>query len=218
MFSLLLSICYFIPPTGWEIAKPKHLSEYVQVGFIGKGSNEFRPSINIAFETVDVPLKEYVKAVKEIHKEQPNTQWRDLGKFPMQGGEGRLTEITSMSPWGEIKTLQAILVKENKAYLLTGAVLKQDFPKFQKELLNCFRTLNLTSDLFSPLAGGQKEEFQEIFQRLGHFAADQEKTAQQQQQWEQLQKAVAEKVPQMGGYWHFLVLKEGYAKIYSSTQ
>ena len=129
-------ICTFLPPAGWEIAQPKNLSHHVQVGFLGKGSTDFRPSINIAFEDVDVPLKEYVKAVKKIQTAQPKTQWTDLGKFPMKAGTGRLTEITTSTPWGEIKMLQALFVKHGKAYILTGAVLKQDLPKFQAELLN----------------------------------------------------------------------------------
>src|SRR5579872_5748842 len=92
--------CTFIPPSGWEIAQLKNPSPHVKVGFIGKGTGEFRPSINLAEEDVDVSLKEYVKAVKELQLADPTTKWRDLGKLPMQSGTGRLTEMSNSSPWG----------------------------------------------------------------------------------------------------------------------
>ena len=69
--------CTFIPPTGWEIAQLKNPSPHVKIGFIGKGTGEFRPSINLAEEEVDVPLKEYVKAVKELQLADPTAKWRD---------------------------------------------------------------------------------------------------------------------------------------------
>lgn len=205
--------CTFLPPAGWEIAQPKHLSQHVQVGFLGKGSADFRPSLNIAFEEVDVPLKEYIKAVKKIHKAQPNTQWRDLGKLEMQAGTGRLTEISTTTPWGEVKMLQAIFVKDKMAYILTGAVLKQDLPQFQSVLLEAFKSLNLVADLF---ANPKAQEIKTLFTSLGSSLNSDDRERAQKQQWDNLQKAVKE-VPEMGLYWNYLVLKEGYAKIYSSA-
>lgn len=210
-------VCYFHPPANWEIAQPKHLSPHVQIGFIGKGSTQFRPSINLAFEEVeDVSLKEYLKAVKELHLAQTNTKWRDLGKFPMQAGEGRLTEITSVSAWGEVKMLQAIVLKENIAYILTAAVVKPDLPKFQAEILKSFQSLNLVPDLFSPIKNDQKRlELRDLFSSLGHFSNG-ETPEEQQKQWELLQKRIAEDASYMGNHWQFLVLKEGHERIYSS--
>lgn len=212
-------ICYFLPPQSWEIAQPKHLSAHVQVGFIGKGSTDFRPSINLAFEAVDdVKMKEYLKAVKELHLAQPNTKWRDLGKFPMQAGDGRLTEITTTSPWGEVKMLQAILIKEGMAYILTSAVLKSDLQKFQTDILKSFRSLSLAPDFFSPIKDDQKRlELKNLFSSLGHFIGEEERSSEQEKQWGLLQKKISEDAPHMGSHWHYLVLKEGYAKIYSST-
>ena len=165
MFLLLSLFCHFFPPENWEIAQPKHLAPCVQVGFVFQSGTDYRPSINLAMEEIDdTNLKEYIKAVKKIHQAQPNTQWRDLGKFPMAGGIGRLTEITSQSPWGELKMLQAILVEDNTAYILTGSVLKQDFPRFQNEILKSFKTLNLVPDLWTPISDGQtRNQIKETF-------------------------------------------------------
>ncbi len=109
------SICYFQPPSDWECVCPKNLSEHVQVGFLGKSKTDFRPSINLSIEEVDLSLMAYVKLIREIHQTEMNLLWRDLGEFTSQAGKGRLGEISSQSTFGEIKMLQGILVKDGFA-------------------------------------------------------------------------------------------------------
>lgn len=211
LFSLLPFLAfvpYFTPPTHWECIKPKEISPYVQIGFIGKGSSEFRPSINFATEEVDVPLKEYVKAVKKIHTQESKTSWRDLGKFKMQAGEGRLTEITTSSPWGKVKILQALFVNEGTAYIITGASLAQEFVKVQSEFLNTFRSFSLLPNLFSLLSEETKSKFEKIF-------SDSNNT--REIRWENFQQA-ASNCSEMGNFWHFLALKEGYSKIFQKEE
>jgi len=195
--------CYFTPPSGWEIAHLKVPSPHVKIGFIGKGSTEFRPSINLALEEVDVSLKEYVKAVKELQLADPTTKWRDLGPFSMQGGAGRLTEMSNSSPWGTIKIFQAFLVADETAYILTAAVLKKDLPQFQVDLLNSFRSLTLTDDLWSPISDpAQREALQTRFALL-----------ETEEEWKPFQSSV-ESVTQLGPYWQFLALQAGLSKIH----
>ena len=198
--------CIFTPPAGWEIAQLKNPSPYVKIGFVGKPSGEFRPSINLATEETDAPLKEYLQAVKELQTADPKTQWRDLGKFSMQSGTGRLIEISSPSPFGEMKILQAIFVSQGKAYILTAASLKEDLPKLQNELLKSFQSLNLIHDLWTPIQDPQKRaQFRALFSSLGQ--------EDQTLEWKKLQAQVGSE-PQLGPYWQFLALQEGYAKIY----
>ncbi len=136
--------CVFTPPPGWEMAKLKNPSPYLKLGFLGKGEKEFRPSINLSVEEgVGVSLKEYVKAVKEIQKEDPTAQLRDLGPFAVKSGSGRLLEIASTSPWGEIRMLQLLFVEGGKAYILTAAALKGDFVKIQSDILQSFQSLSI---------------------------------------------------------------------------
>lgn len=202
--------CYFLPPSGWEIAQLKTPSAHVKIGFIGKGSTEFRPSINLAFEEVDIPLKEYIKAVKELQLSDPTNTWRDLGKLPTKAGVGRLIEMSNTSAWGEIKIYQAIVVKQQMAYILTAAVLKEDFPKFQAEIMKSFNSLSVADDLWSAITdSNQRDQFQRFFNTLG---SEKDK----EQEWEQLQKQV-EEFTQLGPYWQFLALQEGRAKIYQTT-
>jgi len=200
--------CTFIPPAGWEIAQMKNPSPHVQIGFLGKGSGEFRPSINLAVEEVDVSLKEYVKAVKELQLAEPTVKWRDLGKFQMKSGEGRIAEMTNTSPWGEIKILQAFFVAGDQAYILTAAILKEDFLKFQNQILKSFESLTVAENFWSPIADPAKRaEFEALFSSLGV-------TEEHDAEWETLQRQVVSH-SSLGPYWQFLVLQEGHAKIYN---
>ncbi len=198
--------CTFIPPSGWEIAQLKNPSPHVKIGFIGKSSGEFRPSINLASEDVDVPLKDYLKAVKNLQSADPTTKWRDLGKFSMQGGIGRLTEMSSTSAWGELKILQAIFVGDQKAHILTAALLKEDFPKFQNELLKSFQSLCLIDDVWSPISDPEEQaRFKALFSSLGN-------SAEKERELDLLQKQVGAKA-ELGPYWQFLALQEGRSRI-----
>jgi len=200
-------ICYFIPPKGWEIAQLLHPSSFIQVGFLGKGSSLFRPSINLAFEEVDEGLKEYAKAVKEIHLSDPGIKCRDLGKFPMKAGEGRLLELSSNNPGGEIKQFQALFVKDKIAYILTAAILKEDLPKLQSEVIQSLQSLNLVSDLYSSISDKDlKTELQAFAAGLDLSIENKKKNL------ESLDKTLAEKCPQLGAYWRYLMLTEAASK------
>lgn len=203
--------CYFIPPAGWEIAQLKAPSPHVKIGFLGQGTGEFRPSINLSVEeNVDVPLREYIKAVKQLQTSEPSIQWRDLGSFSMRCGKGRLIEITNTSAWGEIKILQALFIADQNAYILTVAILKEDFFKFQQDLLKSLSSLDLVDDLFSLIEDGmQRSEFAAFFAALG--------TAEKRDlEWENLQKHVSLHA-NLGAYWQFLILTEGHARIYTDS-
>jgi hypothetical protein len=213
-FSLLClpaPIPFFDPPAGWECAFPENSSPCIQIGFLGKGSTSFRPSINLAIEEIDVDLQQYLKAVKAIHVEEPGTTWRDLGKFKTLGGVGRLTEIATQSPLGPIKMLQMILVLEKTAYILTGASIKDDFLKFQETFIKAFQSLRVTHSLFDLLPSEKKVKFETFFSMLGKSLVD---DAEKQAKWANLQALVIQEGQEMGTYWQVLVLKFGREKIY----
>jgi len=200
----------FDPPSGWECALPDNLSPCIQIGFLGKGSTSFRPSVNLAIEEVDVGLKEYVKAVKAIHLAASGTTWRDLGKFKTRSGEGRLAEIGTATPLGPVRMLQAIVVSNGRAYIMTGAAIKDDFLKFQETFIQTFQSLRLSDGLFSPLPKESKERFEAFFSGLGSCAAEE---AEREAKWADLQKMVIDE-KSLGLYWQILVLKSGREKIY----
>ena len=215
-FFLYSSVCYFTPPADWECCQPKNMSPHVQVGFVGKGSTEFRPSINLAVEEVDVSLKAYLKAVKQIHLSQGNATWRDLGTFKLAAGEGRLTEISSPSVCGEVKMLQAIFIRDHKAYILTAAALKKDLPHLQEVILKSLSSLSIVSDLWAPLPEkAQRRQLQDFFSSVHARPSDVAADDWSAMQWARLQKIVEQEGSSMGSHWQFLVLKDGYAEIYS---
>jgi hypothetical protein len=205
------AIPLFDPPSNWECAFPDQSSSCIRIGFLGKSATTFRPSINLAIEEVDVDLKSYLKAVKEIHLSDRGTTWRDLGKFMTRLGEGRLTEIGTLSKIGSVKMLQMIVIKDHCAYILTGAAIKEEFLKFQEDFVKTFQSFRLESNLFSSLAGDKKMRFEAFFSEIGDAAGD---AAKQEAKWNELQKMVAQETSCMGNYWQFLVLKEGREKLY----
>lgn len=199
------NLCYgayptFIPPQGWEIVSPKVPT--VKIVFLAKGPKSFRPSINLAIEEdVDISLTEYVKAVKEIHREDRMTNCRDLGPFL----KGELLELTQKSTLGEIKKLQYLVVQDNKAYILTAATLKEDFLSLQKEILQSFRSLQISKSLFTQIHDVEKQkELAQFFDNISNEG-----------DWKIFQSKVAEH-KNLGPYWAFLLLQEGYAKVYAS--
>lgn len=210
---LAKSICYFTPPSGWEFAHPKNLSPQVQIAFVGKGSSDFRPSLNLATEDVDVSLKEYLKCVRQIHESELNVKWRDLGAFTFQSGKGRLSEIDSSSPAGEVKMLQGIFIQDGCAYILTAAVSKDDFSSMQKDLLAALRSLTVSPNLFAPILDAKKKH--DLEAAFGSYE-NLKSQKQRQNAWEELQKIVLEDHASLGSCWQALALKEGYLRIFDS--
>jgi hypothetical protein len=146
IFSLLCTIALFAPPAGWQEAKkpPANLLS----AFIDPKGKEFPSRVTLAVEEdVDGTLQEYVKAVKALQMEDPEVKgWRDLGAIAMKGGEGRLIEMNSPSQVGEVKILQAFLLKDKTVHILTASCLKKEFGQFQKPFYDTFRSLNIAEN------------------------------------------------------------------------
>lgn len=149
---------FFIPPQDWEIVDVTSLSPKVIIGFMEKDKKGFCPSMNLAIEKVNVSLNEYVKAVKKLHEIDSNTRWRDLGKLNTPAGMARITEIDTKTKWGPVRMLQLILVKEEKAYILTAAAPKEDFSRLYPSLKKSFHSFTLTEDLLSFVKDSQKSD------------------------------------------------------------
>lgn len=208
-------IALFSPPPKWECAAPsKDLSSSVCIGFLGSGKNPyFRPSLNLASEEVDLSLKEYVQAVKKLHQTDPLLQIRDLGSSSCKMGPSHLLELTSKTPYGEVRILQFICLYQKKAYVLTGALLKEESVSFYSDLLKSFHSLCVVEDLISPLSKEEKILLEEKVQGLKKCAKKEQKKAR-----ESFDHFIAQAFKEQGAYWQILMLKKTHEEISFETK
>ena len=150
--------CFFVPPEEWEIADPKTFSPQVKIAFFKRSNKGFCPSINLAIEETPVSLNDYLKAVKAIHEQDRNNQWRALGKVRTHSGLAQLTEVDCTTELGAIRILQLILMKDGHAYVLTAAARKEEFSDYYKNFQSAFRSLTLTADLLSNIPQLERRE------------------------------------------------------------
>ena len=133
----------FTPPPGWDQAAPELLAPHVTVSFFTKSDKEFCPSINLATEKVSISLDQYVKSVQTAHESCPKNRWRKLGTFETLSGTATLTSIDMEVAAGKIRLLQAFILEEGIAYILTGAALQKDFSLYYQQFLQSFRSFSL---------------------------------------------------------------------------
>lgn len=200
--SKLFSVCYFIPPANFEAADPKNLSFEVQIGFVKKGSS-FNPSINLAEEKTGASLKEYVKAIKNNYKNDKNSFLRELGTIETKAGRAALIEISSFSGGGQIRLMQAVLVSEGMAYVLTSCCSKEDFTTYLPDFMRAFKSLSLTDDLLSEIKENEKKKLLE--KALSDYKVKKKLNG--------LEKIVSDNCSELGSYWKILFLKEAYKSI-----
>ena len=204
--------CYFIPPKGWDLADQSKLSPRVKICFIGKSSKNLLPSVNLAEEEVDVSLKTYVDIVKNDCLKDPNTKWRDLGKYNTPLGEGRLTEREIKTEWGLSRQVQLIVIKDKMAYILTAGALKEEFSSHYKNIEAVLRSLTITKDLAADIPSADKRmvlremagKIQTDFKEALSF--DSEKF--QKKSWKPFEHKIINDFTEMGPYWQILLLRQ----------
>lgn len=195
------TICYFTPPNGWKTADPTTYPSYVKIGFIGEQDKFFRPSINLAVEEIEISEKEYLNAVKKLHKQNIQSQFQKIGTIQTKAGKAHLFEDTVKTKYGETKILQSIFVSKDRAYILTGSTLKDKYLEGYKVLLSSFRSLFLTEDLFSSISNEvEKNTLKTAFDQVT------------EKEFKSFQTLVEKKHENMGLYWQILVLERAYKK------
>ncbi len=221
------SLCFFIPPSGWEIADPKSLSPHVKIAFLKHTQSGLCPSINLAVEKTSVSLNEYLKAVRTIHEQDRGNTWRALGKVRTNAGLAQLTEIDSKSEWGPVRILQLVLLKDGYAYVVTSAALKEEFSSYYKEIQSAFRSLTLSSDLFSCIPQTERRESlkqkqQQLIEAAEKILSDSlepktviEDALFQKKHWIPFQEAVLDTFKDMGAFWQVLLLRNTQEKLLS---
>lgn len=219
MFLLFASlIYYFMPPTGWEMRMPVERDAYIQVAFVGEQKGLLAPCIRYTTEVTECSLKEYVQAVREqqlAQAQQPQDRWTDLGPFRTKVGEGRLIELELATEVGQLRMLQVICMGTGQAHVLTAIALKEEFSSLRPTFLETLRSFTAAETLFAPVGDlSKREELEALFTSLGEFPAEGDRAALQEERWNSLQKLITSSYASQGDHWQFLLLKEGYRRIY----
>ena len=164
LFSILLSIiygekqyCYFEPPANWDMQVFKE-TEPVEVGFLGKANSISRPNIYLSEEEVDCKLSQYITSVKNLYKNNPNFTFKNIGSITTKSGIAHLAEIESKTKIGVIKMLQCILIKDNRAYVITGANAKQNFTDTHLEYLKVFKSIHIVKNPIDLISDAKQRE------------------------------------------------------------
>ena len=153
--------CFFIPPKGWEIANPEILAPRVHICFLGKTSKGLAPSINLTTEKVTISLELYIEKIRKIHTADPNSRWKDLGKFKTLLGDGRLTKLETPTELGMAHMVQLVVIKEGVAYILTAGAIKEEFPKYYKTFDHALHSLQSSSNLIESYSS-QSHQLKEL--------------------------------------------------------
>ncbi|MBS0629450.1 MAG: hypothetical protein JSS30_04410 [Verrucomicrobia bacterium] len=145
---LILSHCLFTPPPNWEIADPKMPSQRAIVSFVDKQKGGFCPSINLTHERITLSTEQYLAIVQKNCKANKQ-KWRHLGKIETKSGPAELVEIETVTKFGPARLLQAILIRNGEAYILTAGALKKDFGKQASLIHQSISSMTLCDDLFA---------------------------------------------------------------------
>lgn len=131
-------------PKGWEcIDDKKQLPAKVELVFIGTGKGQFTPSINLATENTEMTMQEYVKLAKQYHESQGETKCRSLGALDTKEGPAELLQIDRQTQWGPVRFIQASLIKQGTAYVITATCLQEDFNEFSSSFFKAIQTFTI---------------------------------------------------------------------------
>lgn len=207
--------CFFHPPKDWEIIESRTMNSQVKIAFVHKTKKEgFCPSINLAIEEVEGTLTEYLNDVKAIYEQDRKNHWRKLGKVRTASGDAQLTEIDTTSNLGSVRMLQLILLKDNRAYIVTAAALKRDFCSYYRDFQEVFHSLTITQDLFEAIPQLERRSsirhiYEKLVQAQREMQSSPESSMTQEEFEDQFaipfQKKVLQDFDDMGIFWQKLV-------------
>lgn len=147
LFLLALSLradISLIPPKGWEcIHDPEQLPQKIMRIYVGSGKGSFTPSINIAHEETTLGIDEYLRLAKSYHESQSNAKCTSMGKIETKAGLAHLMQIDSDTQWGRVRFIQAILIKNSLAYVITATCLREEFSLFSSQFLKSMQSFSI---------------------------------------------------------------------------
>lgn len=141
--------CHFVPPAGWEYIDPAALPPLVKIMVRGKSSiNSLPPSLNLAVEETSLNQSEYLDAIKQMHQYDRLNRWTSMGCIKAGGRDVAITQLDTKTKLGEARLIQAILVHEGIAYVLTATASKEEFAKFAPLFSKAIRSFTVNPSVF----------------------------------------------------------------------
>ena len=134
----------FTPPSGWKKTEYAELGSHVAIMVVGKGNQEYPPSMNLVIEPFKGTVKDYLKIVK-AYNEKKGDRWQSLGEIKTAAGMASLSQVDAKTQWGDERLMHVILKKEDNIYILTAAALQPEFATFYKDFFTAFRSLSVDS-------------------------------------------------------------------------
>ena len=74
--------------------------------------------------------------------------WKDLGSIRTLAGPASLSQVDTVSPWGPLRHMHVILIKNGVLYILTACAPREEFSMYYKDFCRSFRSLRVLSDAF----------------------------------------------------------------------
>ena len=131
-------------PQGWEcVTDQSQLPKKVQMLAICPKKSKFTPSINIASEETDQNLNEYMETAQLYHESEGITQVTKLGQIPTKAGPAQLIQIDRTTDFGQVRFLQAALIQNEMAYVVTATCLKDEFSTYCGSFFESIKSLDL---------------------------------------------------------------------------
>ncbi|MEZ5315660.1 MAG: hypothetical protein R3E91_05600 [Chlamydiales bacterium] len=142
---LLAEHLSIIPPKGWDcVSDPEQLPQKVSLIYIGKGKTPFTPSLNIASEETSLELEKYLALAKSYHEAQGDSQCKQLGTIETKAGNAQLLQIDKTTQWGHIRFIQAVILKDSKAYVVTATSLQEEFASLSPCIFKSIQSFSIT--------------------------------------------------------------------------
>lgn len=193
----------FTPPREWRYADSSQLGKAVKLMVVGTGSSHFPPSINLATETYQGSLKDYLKIMKAIN-DKDGAVWKDLGTIKTSAGNGSLSQVDLKNQWGEVREMHVVLKKKDTIYIITTAALREDFSKYYKDFFEAMRSLKINKEFDEMVSSPSlREELLKKIAALKMAAQGSSFTSEEFQthEWKSFQDFLDERFSMMGTKW-----------------
>lgn len=129
------------PPQGWEcIQDTEQLPKKVILVYIGSGNGALAPSLNVACEETTMTIKEYVTLAKAYHESEGDTRCSLLGTLETKAGTAHMLQVDRSTQWGNVRFIQAVLLRESMAYLITATCIQEEFSSLSSQFFKAIQS------------------------------------------------------------------------------